>query len=343
MNTAPDTPVVSLVATCLDERAGIDDWWWSVLSQTRQPDEIVIVDGGSSDGTVERLCALSAETPATILRADGANIPTGRNIAIEEARGELIAVTDVGTVLDPDWLERLLEPFSAEQPADVSAGFFRPAGTGPFQRLLAAVITPALHEIQGDEFLPSSRSVAFRKGWWRRVGGYPHWLPWSEDIVFDLALRAAGARFAFSPGAVVSWHPPSRPAAFWRQYQRYARGDGRAALWPLRHALRYGFYSVLAGLLVRGGLLSRALAFSLVNAYLHRFFRRVQVVRPADSALGMAAAYLAVPAIVIGGDLAKMTGYAIGATERAFAGGVDNLAGAQAASVPYRRAGPDSG
>jgi cellulose synthase/poly-beta-1,6-N-acetylglucosamine synthase-like glycosyltransferase len=307
---------VSLVATCLDEREGIDTWWASVMSQTRRPDEIVIVDGGSTDGTVERLLALSAKTEAKVFRAAGANIPTGRNLAIAEARGELIAVTDVGTVLDPEWLERLVEPFSADPPADVCAGFFRPAGSRPFQRVLAAVITPPLYEIHGESFLPSSRSVAFRKEWWERVGGYPDWLPWSEDVVFDLGLRAAGARFAFCPGAVVSWYPPARPAGFWRQYQRYARGDGRAGLWPARHAVRYGFYVLLGGLLARGGIASRAIAFSLLNAHMRRFVKRVHSVRPADSAPGMAAAYLAVPAIVVAGDVAKMTGYARGTLER---------------------------
>jgi glycosyltransferase involved in cell wall biosynthesis len=54
---------VSLVATVLDEQAGIDAWLGSVLGQTRPPDEIVLVDGGSRDGTVaaiERVAAADA-------------------------------------------------------------------------------------------------------------------------------------------------------------------------------------------------------------------------------------------------------------------------------------------
>lgn len=339
MQPQSDNCLVSLVATCLDERDGIDAWWESVVSQTRAPDEIVVVDGGSSDGTVERLLELSRAAPARIFRAAGANIATGRNIAIGEARGELIAVTDVGTVLDRDWLEQLLRPFSEQPPADVSGGFFRPAGTQPFQRVLAAVITPALHEIHGEDFLPSSRSVALRKHWWKRVGGYPDWLPWCEDVVFDLDLRAAGARFAFCPTAVVSWHPPARPAAFLRQYHRYARGDGHAGLWPLRHAIRFGFYGVLASLILRRSVPSRAIAFSLLNAYLRRFVRRVHIVRPANSAPGMAAAYLAVPPIVVAGDAAKMAGYATGTVERIRAGGREGLAaGDRGREIPYMSA-----
>jgi cellulose synthase/poly-beta-1,6-N-acetylglucosamine synthase-like glycosyltransferase len=327
---------VSLVATCLDERGGIDAWWQSVVSQTRAPDEIVVVDGGSSDGTVERLLELSKEAPARVFRAAGANIAAGRNIAIREASGDLIAVTDVGTVLDRDWLEQLLRPFSEKPPADVSGGFFRPAGTRPFQRVLAAVITPALHEIHGEDFLPSSRSVALRKHWWKRVGGYPNWLPWCEDVVFDLDLRAAGARFAFCPAAVVSWHPPARPTAFWRQYHRYARGDGQAGLWPVRHVIRFGFYATLMALLARGTVPSRAVAYSLANAYLRRFIRRVHTVRPADSAPGMAAAYVTVPAIVVIGDVAKMAGYVRGSVERLRAGGREGLAdGQRGGDVPY--------
>lgn len=168
------------------------------------------------------------------------------------------------------------------------------------------------------------------------MGGYPDWLPWCEDVVFDLDLRAAGARFTFSPAAIVSWHPPARPAAFWRQYLRYARGDGQAGLWPVRHAIRLGFYAIVGTLLARGSLHSRALAFSLLNAYFRRFVRRIHSVRPAESAPGMAAAYLAVPAIVVVGDVAKMVGYARGTMERLRAGGRQGLVANNSGKViPY--------
>ena len=115
-------------------------------------------------------------------------------------------MTDAGTELERNWLERLVAPFAGGSQVGVAAGFFLPAGDTFFERSLATVITPQLPEIEPDKFLPSSRSVAFRKEWWQRVGGYPEWLEHCEDLVFDMDMRAAGAEFAFddfsAPGAL---------------------------------------------------------------------------------------------------------------------------------------------
>src|SRR5690606_26325181 len=182
----PMKPAVSLIATVRNEADSIEHFLRSILAQTRAPDEVVIVDGGSRDDTVARILALRARVTAPrihVLRAPGANISQGRNIAIARATGPIIAVTDAGTALAPDWLEHIVRPLEADAQVAVSAGFFEPAGATRFERCLAVLITPQLPEIEPERFLPSSRSVAFRKEWWLRVGGYPEWLRHCEDLV----------------------------------------------------------------------------------------------------------------------------------------------------------------
>src|SRR5262249_44669134 len=162
----------------------------SLLNQTRKPDEIVIVDGGSTDGTLESLqkYAQSWSFPLRVLSKPGANISQGRNAAIEAASYELIAATDAGVRLQPDWLEKVLEPFntlennlnppSAALRPQAVAGFFRtdPSPRSPFQIAMGATVLPVEEEIDPEKFLPSSRSVAFTKEAWRAAGGYPEWL-----------------------------------------------------------------------------------------------------------------------------------------------------------------------
>ena len=315
-----------MIATCLNEAETIGAWWQSLRSQTRPPDEIIVVDGGSSDGTAELLRELDPSIRVQV--APGANIPQGRNIAIGAATCPVIAVSDAGTLLEPDWLERLVSPLERDAAVDVSAGFFRPAGRTFMQRLIATVITPRLPEIEPSSFLPSSRSVALRREAWERVGGYPEWLRWGEDVVFDLELRDAGARFEFAPEAIVNWYPPATLRRFAHQYRLYARGDGQSGLWPARHALRYSFYALQAGLVIGAQRRSRlwTLALPLANAYLRRFFRRVREEQPFDDPAERITAYLLVAPIVVVGDLAKMAGYAQGRIERHRAGGREGLA-----------------
>ena len=105
----PSSKRVSLICTVLNEAGSVDDLLASVAAQTRPPDEIVIVDGGSLDGTWERLASWKARgLPLLALRRTGANISLGRNEAIRAAGGEIIAVTDAGVRLDPGWLAALL-------------------------------------------------------------------------------------------------------------------------------------------------------------------------------------------------------------------------------------------
>ena len=79
----------ALIVTVLDEVSTIDRLLESIERQTRQPDEIVVVDGGSHDRTWDRLQAwrprLGSLRP---LRAPGATIAAGRNVRYVELGGD---------------------------------------------------------------------------------------------------------------------------------------------------------------------------------------------------------------------------------------------------------------
>ncbi len=306
---------VSVIATVRNEKESIGRLLDSLRSQTRQPDEIVICDGGSTDGTLAVLEAHAAAVPSVrILRADGANISQGRNAAIAAATGDVIAATDAGVRLDERWLEHLTAPFAGADPPDVVSGFFVPDVHGVFETAMGATVLPHQGDVRPETFLPSSRSVAFRKEAWRAVGGYPEWLDYCEDLVFDLALRRAGFRFVFAPKAVVHFKPRSSLGAFFRQYYRYARGDGKADLWRKRHAIRYGTY-IAAPLAIVAALRYNVIWLPLLMAglaYCSRPWQRLWPQMSGWSPVQKLQAIMLVPVIRFVGDLAKMCGYPAG-------------------------------
>ena len=241
---------VSVIATVLNEGQAIRKLLDSVLAQTRAPDEVIIVDGGSSDDTVQIIGSYADRLPLRVLVEPGCNISQGRNRAIEAATGEVIASTDAGVRLVPEWLEELTKPFAASDPPAVVSGFFLPDPHTLFELALGATILPIHADVDARKFLPSSRSVAFTRLAWQAAGEYPAWLDYCEDLIFDLKLRDRFGPFTFAPEAVVRFRPRSSLRAFFRQYYRYARGDGKADLWRKRHAVRYCTYLVaLPGLL----------------------------------------------------------------------------------------------
>lgn len=314
--------MISLIATVLNEGESIHKLMRSILQQTRQPDEIVIVDGGSRDHTVAILQSYADRLPLRLLTRPGCNISQGRNAAIAAAQGEIIAVTDAGVVVDPHWLERITRPLSENPDWCFVGGFFTPDFDDTFGWAMSATVLPLVNEIDPATFLPSSRSAAFRRSAWEAAGGYPEWLDYCEDLVFDLRLRRwlekeSRPPTAFVPDALVAFRPRGSLPAFWKQYFRYARGDGKADLWRKRHAARYLTYlvalpGVLALMLAVHPLLG-LLALPGAAVYLRQPYARLWRLRPANTALADALyAIMLVAVIRVVGDAAKMVGYPVG-------------------------------
>jgi glycosyltransferase involved in cell wall biosynthesis len=300
---------VTLIVTVLDEADAIDGLLDSIARQTRLPDEVVVVDGGSTDATWDILQTWTMRLPVRCLRAPGAGIARGRNLAVETATSDLIAVTDAGVRLEPDWLEQLLSALKPD--VEVVSGFFKSDACTTFEKAMGATVLPALEDVDPLKFLPSSRSALFRRAAWTAVGGYPEWLDYCEDLVFDLDLKRGGYRFAFAARAIAWFRPRGSLPAFFRQYYFYARGDGKANLWLHRHLIRYVTYAVAAGLGLSGGW-PRLFLVVGVWAYTRRPYVRLWTQLDGLSPVQAVYALGLVPVIRVVGDLAKMLGYPVG-------------------------------
>ena len=319
---APLMVQVSVIATVKNEGDSIAQLLESLRCQTRQPDEVVIVDGGSQDDTLAQLGAWVDRgcLPLRILVEPGCSISRGRNVGIAAARGPVIACTDAGVRLEPSWLASLLRPFEADRAAElgfiVACGFFLPETTTVFETVMGATALPALADINPDKFLPSSRSVAFLKSAWEAIGGYPEWLDYCEDLIFDFRLRARGYRFIFVPTAIAHFRPRGSLGAFFRQYYHYARGDGKADLWRKRHAVRYLTYLLalpaLLWLAATRSLLWGALLVLGTAMMFWTPYRRLLPPIRSFKARDQWKAILLVPVIRVTGDVAKMLGYPVG-------------------------------
>lgn len=309
---------VSLVTTVLDARDRIEGFLASLAAQTRPPDEVIVVDGGSTDGTLE---VLRRAEGITLIEEPGASIARGRNVAIAAAAHEVIAVTDADCELEPTWLERLLVPIEAG--ADVAMGAYRPVTETFLHRCLAAVNLPDPAGWDEATFMPSSRSIAFRRGAIEAVGGYPEWLEIGEDMYVDHRFRELGLDMRLARDAVVRWHLRPDLRSTWVQYFRYARGDAIAGMHPARHALRFGAYG--GALLAFGsrGRLRKVATVAAAAAY-----ARAPLVRAARAFPDpgeRAAALVAVPALMAFLDAAKMAGYLAGLLARSRRGTVGRV------------------
>lgn len=245
---------VTLIAPAKNEADSVDWWWQGILAQTRLPDEVIVVESSSTDGTLERLHELAARSPVPfrVISAPGANIAKARNIAIREANHDVIACIDFGSHPRPNWLEKLIAPFEINPKIQVVGGWYEPVHTdgSPVRH---RCWWPDIKKIQPQSFLPSNRSFAFKKDAWESVGGYPEWLTLTgEDTYFVLELKRQVGAWALVPEAIVDWIAPDFIWGYALKMFRWATGDGESGVhgqyyWPLAINILVGFVGLGAG------------------------------------------------------------------------------------------------
>jgi hypothetical protein len=232
---------VSVVATVLNEVGDIDRLLTSLMEQTYAPPEVIIVDGGSTDGTWERLQAAKTQYPNLIsirdercrLSNSPGPISRGRNVAITAASSDIVACVDAGCTYDHHWLERLTASIRKGEAEYALGG----SCIDPEQRTVWDVASAPFFgvKLSADAKSKSStaRSMAFRKELWHRVGGFPEHLLLGEDTVFDLKVRAL-VEPTFAERAKAFYRPRHTLRSAVRQLARYSVSDGVAGVRPAR-------------------------------------------------------------------------------------------------------------
>jgi len=252
LHAVPSPMRVSVIATVRNERATITAFVESLLEQSMRPDEIVIVDGASTDGTLEILSDYAIRHEIRVI-SQPCNIAQGRNLGIAAATGTHIAVTDAGCKVDTNWLREMVACFKAHPEADVVAGNFRFETQSEFEEaVVMATFSPNRDETTGARLYPSSRSVSFTKRAWERAGGYPEWLYAAEDTLFNIRLRQVGYQFVFCRSAIVRWRPRETWRALARQRVNFARGNGRVGIGTPGYLLNLRTHGFMFALLLGG-------------------------------------------------------------------------------------------
>jgi cellulose synthase/poly-beta-1,6-N-acetylglucosamine synthase-like glycosyltransferase len=235
-----------------DEASSIADLLSRIAAQTRQPDEVLIVDGGSRDGTVELLRAAASHDPTLRLIEAGEATPgRGRNVGIAAACCEWVALTDAGIRLEPDWLEQLVGVIEREPEVDVVYGNFEIATDTFFERCAALAYPPVkVERTEGRIRGPFIASSLLRREVWREVGGFPD-LRAAEDLIFMEEIERRGFRIVWEPRATVWWELRPDFASTFRKFILYSRHNvwaGRARQWHYGVARQYALVALFIAL-----------------------------------------------------------------------------------------------
>jgi Glycosyltransferases, probably involved in cell wall biogenesis len=226
---------VSVIMTVLNEAQEVERGVISLLTLDPPAAEVVVVDGGSADGTWEKLTAIQRDNPHLIaIRDESCNlkhcagpISRGRNVAIAAARSNVIACADAGCSYSPGWLQNLTRNISTGKAEYALGG----SCLDPVEHTVWDVASAPFFSIKLSPNEPqkscTARSMAFTKDLWRRVGGFPENVFLGEDTLFDFAARKA-SKPDFVSNAKAIYRPANTFRSACRQMARYAFSDGQA-------------------------------------------------------------------------------------------------------------------
>lgn len=233
MPPALDAPTVAIVVPVRNESRHIDDCLAALTGQTYPHDrlQIVVVDGESSDDTVERVRRWKTRDGRIRLLNNPARVmPVGLNLGIEATDCDIVGVMSGHSSFDHDYVERTVRALRETGAWCVGARVSRESSS-PVQRAIARAATSPIGV--GD----SRHNYATESGWAETAfpGMWPRWvferiglfdvdMPYNEDNEFSYRIIAAGGRIWFESSIIVRYVPRASLSGLFAQYRRYGRG-----------------------------------------------------------------------------------------------------------------------
>jgi len=306
---------VSFITTVLNEELSIKLLLKSLISQTIIPDEIIIVDGGSKDKTISIVRHYVASFVQKFKNVEfkvfikKGNRSIGRNEAIKRSDNEIILCSDAGCILDRNWVKNIIEPFNNPK-VDVVAGYYKGKPNSVFEKCLTPYVLVMPDKINSSDFLPASRSMAFKKSIWEKIGGFPKGFENNEDYVFAKRLKKYNANIVFEKKAVVHWIPRTNVKDAFIMFYRFAKGDSESRILRPKVVLIFFRYFLGFSLLFLSFFLKSY--FMLNTLYVILFIYILWAVAKNYKYVNSWKAFYFLPLIQVVSDLAILAGTVIG-------------------------------
>jgi glycosyltransferase involved in cell wall biosynthesis len=224
---------VTIIAPMLNEAAHIEQFVTDVAAQDYGgPVEVIVADGGSSDGSAELLEAAAARAGLRLVLVANPDryVSQGLNRCLERASGDLIVRLDCHSRYPADYV-RLCVEASEETGAWNVGGVAEPRGRTAMERAVAAAMDSPFGGIGWTRAALDGARVetdhvtygAFRAEALARIGQFDEGLIRNQDDEIDLRLRLAGGTVVLDPRIRVFYVPRGTLRGVFRQYWEYGR------------------------------------------------------------------------------------------------------------------------
>jgi succinoglycan biosynthesis protein ExoA len=201
-------PAVTLIVPARNEEAHLADCLAAIAAQDYPAErlEVLVVDGGSQDGTLAAARRWTDSDPRfRLLGNPRGKVAAGLNVGIAAARGEILLRVDAHTLPAPDYVRRCVETLAATG-ADNAGGPMAPAGDTPVGRAVALAMgsrfgvgTARFRFARAVEEVDTVYLGAFPRRVLERVGPFNEELDRNQDYEMNYRIRRSGGRIVVDP------------------------------------------------------------------------------------------------------------------------------------------------
>jgi glycosyltransferase involved in cell wall biosynthesis len=194
------------------------------------PVQVLVADGGSTDGSGERLKELAASSglDLTVFHNPAGWVSHGLNLCIERATGDLVVRLDCHSRYPADYLRRLGEVASATGGWNVGGRTVARGVTAMERAVATAMVSPfggidwtRLDGEGGPVEVDTVKFGAFRPIAFREAGNYDEEMVRNQDDELNLRIEEAGGRIFLDPTITLEYLPRASLKAVWSQYSQY--------------------------------------------------------------------------------------------------------------------------
>jgi succinoglycan biosynthesis protein ExoA len=227
------SPLVTVIMPVHNEADFITRSLGAVLAQDYPHDrmEVLIADGMSTDATRAIIAETAAQHPdiaVRILDNPGQIVPTGMNIALREARGEVIVRVDGHCEIVPDYVSRCVAHLQTDG-VDGVGGPIQTVGTTQLSKTIAIAMSTgfgvggsAFRTVHDKPMLADTIAFpAYTRAAIDAAGPYDEALVRNQDDEYNYRLRKLGFRLLLSPDIRSRYFSRSSLRSLWRQYFQY--------------------------------------------------------------------------------------------------------------------------
>ncbi|MFQ3675166.1 MAG: glycosyltransferase [Endomicrobiia bacterium] len=226
-------PLISIIIPVFNVEKTIEKCLQSIFELNYPNYEVIIINDGSTDNTGKILVKYSDKLK--ILETLGIGPSAARNIALKEAKGEYIALTDGDCIVDKEWLNKLLEGFLVDKKiVGVGGTQVSPEDETEFGKM----ITNFMKSVGFIDYIKTktakgyftshnpSCNVMYKKEIFDKVGNFKEGLWPGEDVEFDYRITKIGYKLFFNPEAVVYHYRAENILKFIKMMFNYGKAQG---------------------------------------------------------------------------------------------------------------------